>query len=36
MFDAYLASLDLVILDYFNAISVGFYAVKCLIYIYFV
>ena len=28
--------LDLVILHYFNAISMDFYAVKCLIYIYFV
>ena len=28
--------LDLVILPYFNAISMDFYAVKCLIYIYFV
>ena len=28
--------LDLVILPYFNAISIHFYAVKCLIYIYFV
>ena len=27
---------DLVILPYFNAISMDFYAVKCLIYIYFV
>ena len=31
-FDVYL---DLVFLPYFNAISVDFYAVKCLIYIYF-
>ena len=28
--------LDLVILPYFNAISMDIYAVKCLIYIYFV
>ena len=28
--------LDLVILPYFNAISMDFYAVKCLIYVYFV
>ena len=28
--------LDLVILPYFKAISIDFYAVKCLIYIYFV
>ena len=28
--------LDLVILPYFNAISIGFYALKCLIFIYFV
>ena len=28
--------LDLVILPYFNAISLDFYALKCLIYIYFV
>ena len=28
--------LDLVILPYFNAISIDFYAVKCFIYIYFV
>ena len=28
--------LDFVILSYFNAISIDFYAVKCLIYIHFV
>ena len=28
--------LDLVILPYFNAISIDLYAMKCLIYIYFV
>ena len=33
IFDVFL---DLVILPYFNAISKGFYAVKCLINIYFV
>ena len=33
VFDVFL---DLVILPYFNAISIDFYAVKCLIYIYFV
>ena len=33
VFDVFL---DLVILPYFNAISMDFYAVKCLIYIYFV
>ena len=32
VFDVFL---DLVILPYFNAISLHFYAVKCLIYIYF-
>ena len=36
-FDAFLTSfLDLVILPYLNAISIDFYAVKCLTYIYFV
>ena len=33
IFDVFL---DLVILPYFNVISIDFYAVKCLIYIYFV
>ena len=33
VFDVFL---DFVILPYFNAISMDFYAVKCLIYIYFV
>ena len=33
IFDVFL---DLVILPYFNAISMDFYAVNCLIYIYFV
>ena len=34
VFDIFLGLI--VILPYFNAISVDFYAVKCLIYIYFV
>ena len=36
VFDVFDVFLDLVILPYFNAISIHFYAIKCLIYIYFV
>ena len=37
IFDAFLTSFwTFVILPYFNAISIDIYAVKCLIYIYFV